>query len=148
MVLRYLRTIDPSNHTNCLFPCSFKFHPSCPFFFTLKTSQRPQHRVLVSLVLYNGKFAFLDLHIAGSSSVQLPLLYTIWMGFLGGRWLRICLQFRSHRRCNFAPWVRKISWRREWLCTPVFLPGEPHRQRSLVGYSPYSCKEPDTTEAT
>ena len=29
-------------------------------------------------------------------------------------------------------------WRREWLPTPVFLPGEPHGQRSLAGYSPWS----------
>ena len=34
---------------------------------------------------------------------------------------------------GFDPWVRKIPWRREWLPTPVFLPGESHRQRSLVG---------------
>ena len=30
--------------------------------------------------------------------------------------------------------------------TPVFLPGEFHGQRSLVGYSPWGCKESDTTE--
>ena len=30
--------------------------------------------------------------------------------------------------------------------TPVFLPGESHRQRSLAGYSPQGCKESDTTE--
>ena len=30
--------------------------------------------------------------------------------------------------------------------TPVFLPGESHRQRSLAGYSPWGHKEPDTTE--
>ena len=24
----------------------------------------------------------------------------------------------------FHPWVSKISWRREWQCTPIFLPGE------------------------
>jgi len=29
----------------------------------------------------------------------------------------------------------KIPWRREWLPTPVPLPGESHGQRSLVGYS-------------
>ena len=28
--------------------------------------------------------------------------------------------------------VGKIPWRREWLPTPVFLPGEFHGQRSLV----------------
>ena len=29
---------------------------------------------------------------------------------------------------------------------PVFLPGEFHGQRSLVGYSPWDHKESDTTE--
>ena len=34
----------------------------------------------------------------------------------------------------------------EWQPTPVFLPGKFHRQRSLMGYSPWSHKESDTTE--
>ena len=38
-------------------------------------------------------------------------------------------------RCGFDSWVRKIPWRRKWQPTPVFLPGESHGQRSLVGYS-------------
>ena len=36
--------------------------------------------------------------------------------------------------------------RRKWQSTPVFLPGESHGRRSLVGYSPQGCKESDTTE--
>ena len=43
----------------------------------------------------------------------------------------------------------KISWRRKWLSTPVFLPGgggAPPWQRSLVGYSPWGHKESDTTK--
>ena len=28
------------------------------------------------------------------------------------------------------------SWKRAWQPTPVFLPGESHGQRSLVGYDP------------
>ena len=39
-----------------------------------------------------------------------------------------------HKRCRFNPWVRKIPWREAWQTTPVFLPGESHGQRSLVGY--------------
>ena len=39
-------------------------------------------------------------------------------------------------------------WRGTWQPTPVFLPGESHGQRSLVGYSPLGCKESDVTEAT
>ena len=37
-------------------------------------------------------------------------------------------------------------WRREWLPTPMFLPGEFYGQRSLAGYSPSGHKELDTTE--
>ena len=36
---------------------------------------------------------------------------------------------------------RKILLRREWQPTPVFLPGESHGQRSLVGYNPWGHKE-------
>ena len=41
---------------------------------------------------------------------------------------------------------QKIPWRREWLPTPVFLPGDSHGQRSLEGYSPWGRKESDMTE--
>ena len=42
-------------------------------------------------------------------------------------------------------WVGKIPWKREWQHTQVFLPGEPHGQRSLRGCSLWGCKELDTT---
>ena len=41
-------------------------------------------------------------------------------------------QYRGHKRCWFDPWVGKITWRRAWQPTPVFLPGEFHAQRSLA----------------
>ena len=44
--------------------------------------------------------------------------------------VKYLLQFGRPR---FDPWVGKIPWRREWQPTPVFLPGEFHGQRSLVG---------------
>ena len=56
---------------------------------------------------------------------------------------RICLQCRRPR---FDPWVRKIPWRREWLPTPVSLPGEFHGQRSLADCSPWGRRESDKTE--
>ena len=46
----------------------------------------------------------------------------------------------------FDPLVGKIPWRRKWQPTPVFLPGESHGPRSLVGYRPWGRKELDTTE--
>ena len=38
-----------------------------------------------------------------------------------------------------------IPWRRKWLPIPVFMPGESHGQRNLVGYNPWGCKELDMT---
>ena len=46
-------------------------------------------------------------------------------------------QYRRHR---FHAWVRKISWRRKWQPTPIFLPGKSYGQRSLVGYSPWGLR--------
>ena len=42
--------------------------------------------------------------------------------------------------------VWKIPWRRKQQSTPVLLPGKSHGQRSLIGYSPWGCKESDMTE--
>ena len=58
------------------------------------------------------------------------------------------LRYLQCRRARFDPRVRKIPWRREWILTPVFLPGEFHGQRSLVSYSSWGHKESHTTEAT
>ena len=46
----------------------------------------------------------------------------------------------------FDPWVGKNPWSQKWQPTSVFLPGESHGQKSLVGYSPWGLKESDTTE--
>ena len=49
-------------------------------------------------------------------------------------------------RHGFHPWVWKIPRRRAWQPTPVFLPGEPQGQRSLLGYSPQGGKESVTAD--
>ena len=45
-------------------------------------------------------------------------------------------------------WVQLLGWEdplEEGMATPVFLPGESHGQRSLVGYSLWGRKELDMT---
>ena len=52
----------------------------------------------------------------------------------------ICLPSRRYR---FDPWVGKKgspSWGGKLHPTPVFLPGKPHGQRSLVGCSHWGCR--------
>ena len=61
------------------------------------------------------------------------------------------LQSMGSRRVRHD-WVTSLSlftlmhWRRQWQRTPVLLPGESHRWRSLVGCSPWGGEELDTTE--
>ena len=49
-----------------------------------------------------------------------------------------------HRYTHTQP--QGSPWRRKWQCILVFLPGKLRGQRSLVGYSPWGCKESDMTE--
>ena len=53
----------------------------------------------------------------------------------------------ASRRPGFDPWVGKIPWRRKWQPTPVFLPGESHGWRNLVGYSPRGHKESELEQS-
>ena len=55
-------------------------------------------------------------------------------------------QCRRPQRHGFGPWVRKIPWVWKQQPTPVFLPGESHGQRSLVGSSPQVNKELNMTQ--
>ena len=77
-----------------------------------------------------------------------------------GSWLWKVLQFASDfpggsdgkasaynaERPGFDPCVGRILWRRNWQPAPVLSPGKSHGRKSLVGYSPWGCKESDTTE--
>ena len=66
-----------------------------------------------------------------------------WLGFPGGLDGN---ESACSGRPMFDPWVRKIYYRREWQPIPVFLSGKSHGWRSLASYSPWRCKESDTTE--
>ena len=77
------------------------------------------------------------------SNFQMYSIVLAW-GFCIG--IESPYQRRRHWSLGFYPRVRKIPWRRKWQHTPVFLPGKSYGQRSLAGYSPWDCKESDTTE--
>ena len=65
-------------------------------------------------------------------------------------WSSLVAQMVKNPPAMQETWVRslgwEIPWRRAWQPTPVFLPGESNRQRSLAGYSPWGHKESDTTK--
>ena len=66
------------------------------------------------------------------------------MGFPGGSVVKKPSAVRE--LMGSVPGFSKISWRRAWQPTPVFLPGEAHGQRSLAGYSSWGYKDLDMTE--
>ena len=68
----------------------------------------------------------------------------MYLGFPGGSAGKVCAYNVGDP--GFHPWVGKIPWRWAWQLTSIFLPGESHGQRSLVGYSPQGPKESNMTE--
>ena len=68
------------------------------------------------------------------------------MYVLGASLVTQCLPAFSAGDLGHIPGLRKMPWRREWLPTPVFLPGGFHGQRSLVVYSAWGLNKSDTTE--
>ena len=72
-----------------------------------------------------------------------PLPITVLLSISPFRSMCICLKYLG------APVLGAhtfMIWRRIWQLSPVFLPVESHGQRSLVGYSPWGCKELDMAE--
>ena len=62
------------------------------------------------------------------------------------QWVKNPPAMQETQDVGFDPWVRKMPWRRKWQPTPAFLPGKSQEQKSLVGYSPWDCKESYMTE--
>ena len=59
---------------------------------------------------------------------------------------KLTCQCKRDKRCSFDPWVRKMPWSGNGNPLQYFLPGKFHGERSLLGYSPWGCRERDTTE--
>ena len=65
------------------------------------------------------------------------------------RWILYHLSHQGSQESTNGGFLRGmycVKWRRQWHPTPVLLPGKSHRQRSLVGCSPWGRKESDMTE--
>ena len=102
---------------------------------------RPMNREQAVCVILINEYLF-------DSPCQRPWRKSVYIVKTVPRWLsgkEPTCQWRSHRRCRFNAQVGKITWRRKWQPTIVFLPEKSHGQKSLVGYSACSHKELDMT---
>ena len=106
------------------------------------TAPKESETLLVRLRMFTSLKDIYPMSLTQKNSFMFPLLLT--EGFPGG-------SDSKESACNagdpgsIPEWGRP-PWRREWPSTPVFLPREFHGQRSLVGYSPWGCKESDMIE--
>ena len=69
-----------------------------------------------------------------------PLIYFL------SQWICLFWTFSVNGLCVLLYLVGKIPWRRKRQPTSVCLSGKSHGWRDLAGYSPWGCKELDTTE--
>ena len=81
--------------------------------------------------------------MAGFSRLNEITFLTLNWGFPGGSVVK-------NPPAMQETWVQSLLWEdpleKEMQTTPLLLPGESHGQKSLVGYSPWTCKESDKTE--
>ena len=85
-------------------------------------------------MLYTYMYMYVCIHIHMCVYIRVCVSPIIVQGGASGK--EPTCQCRRQKRCGFDPWVGKIPWRRSQQPTAVFLSGESHGQRSLVGYSP------------
>ena len=87
-------------------------------------------------ILMEQKLCFVGNTVHKGIYLKWPWVMPLWGFPSGTRDKEPACQCRRCKRHGFNPWIRKIPWRGAWQPSPVFLPGESHGQRSLVGYSP------------
>ena len=112
----------------CFLTTSAGFRIFLVFFFLARTTSSPFLPISKEVILL---------------CFQILFQYHLSWGFPGGSVVKNppANAGDAVRRRGLNLWVGKIPWRTEGQPTSVFLPGESHGQRSLVGYSPWGSKE-------
>ena len=60
--------------------------------------------------------------------------------------VKICLPIQELRETQVQSLGQEYLLEKEMATTPIFLPGESHEQRNLIGDSSWGDKESDVTE--
>ena len=112
--------------------------PPCP------STKKPVRRSHTFLFLISS----LSYFFVPKKEFFVSLFIIIYLGFGGPSGEEPTCQCRRHRRCEFHPWIKAITWRRKWIPTPGFLPGGFHGERSLACDGPRGHKELNMAEVT
>ena len=129
------QNLNPGNLLLSLEMTGYVVYYFCYSQFHLEVCVFKPSRTVVSIILLQQitQTLFMLLHI--SIAFTFVSHQTVCLGFPAGvSGKEPTCQCRRRKRCGFNSWVRKIQWRRAQQPTPVFLPGESHEQRRLVGF--------------
>ena len=126
-----LRLWTPWTHQASL---SFTISWSLLKFMSIELVMLSNHLILCQPLLFLPSMRLKSLSWRIPNLYFLSLWVSAWVsGFQSGAsGKEPTYQCRRLKRCGFDLWVRKISWRRKWQLTLVFLPGESHGPRSLA----------------
>ena len=124
---------------------------------TFSLSSQYYSMIILKRWLFWRVFSVFFWRCQSSSSVFLFVFFLLYIfcflkffyGFGFVFWASLVAQTANSTQCRrpgFDPWVRRIPWRREWLPTPGYLPGEFLEQRILAGYNLWGHKELDMTD--
>ena len=73
----------------------------------------------------NPKVRFFSPGLCHTSTTASPTSFSPWLPvMIESQVAQTVKNLLAVQRPRFNPWVGKISWRRKWLSTPVFLPGQ------------------------
>ena len=125
--------------------CHFSYHYifSKKRKFMVKYSPTLLRSSIFFLLIFFGSLCNLWHHRPFNTQTSLvfqAFLSSYWLIFGGTSGKGPACQCSRPKRCRFDPWVGKIPWRRKWQPTPVFSPGEFHREGRLEGYSAWGRK--------
>ena len=121
-----------NRHFRTTLAASYKFwYISFPFSFVSRYIF--MYFLIFSLTLWLFSSMLFNLHIFANLPVFFMLFILVSRASLVAQMVKNCLQCR---RTGF-----EIPWKREQEPTPVYFLRKCHRQRSLVGYSAWGCKE-------
>ena len=118
---------------------SSHLHPHSTQMCHLRAEIPVPHRRFPLPIRFTRGSICMPILISSSSHTSLPSCVHMFL---------ICIASLLLKIASSLPffWAGKIPWRREWLPTPVFLPGEFHGWRSLAGCGPWAHKKLETTE--
>ena len=136
---KHQKIVEKKRKSVQLYHTQFINSTAYSYFYGLILGCLPESHFLDRFTFFDSLFFFL---VVQKSPLNFSTIYYCSTSLVA--------QMAKNLPAMWETWVQCLSridpLRREWLPTPVFLPGEFHGQRSLVGYGPWGHKESDMAE--